>query len=201
MLQDQDLAFMSNKLQVPLIVGDIINDRAALSDDVHYGLHEVISDLQPDSALICIALSAKVIAGQIKNAAPSMRVLEMECDRIIQEYGYVWSRNVKNLPVEADDVFDVLIHTADDLEALSELLETNGLFLARRDGSAAEIFKILQTQAKTQAMVADAFMSMAEEQVSRDKDVSRAPVLASSEFSDAVLGDNVITFPAGQAIH
>jgi len=44
MLSDRDLALLTNRLQIPLIVQDIQSGRGMLSPDVEYGLHEILSD-------------------------------------------------------------------------------------------------------------------------------------------------------------
>ena len=44
MLSDRDLAKLTNTLQVPLVVQDIIDGQSTLTPDVQYGLHEIISN-------------------------------------------------------------------------------------------------------------------------------------------------------------
>jgi hypothetical protein len=193
MLSHKDFAFLANKLQAPVIISDILNNRTAFSDDIHYGLHELISDFQPDTALLAIALGAKAIVQKYKYASPSSRVLNIECDRIIYEYGTIWVQNAKDEPLNVGEVFDVLIHTTDDLESIANLLEINTEFLKHKDAEAARICKILSVQARAQAMVSDAFMSMAEDRQPEKARPAPTPMLT------AAFTDNVIQFPIGHA--
>jgi len=68
-MPEKEIAKIANRLQVPLIIADIMNDEGTLTDDVKFGLHEILSDYQPDSALLSIALSALSIANTHKHRA------------------------------------------------------------------------------------------------------------------------------------
>jgi len=197
MLSNKDLALLANKLQVPVVVTDILDGKGVFTDDVQYGLHEVISDFQPDSALLSIALSARKIAYIYEPASPSMKVMVMECERIIEEYGELWLKNARHETLNDDDVFDVLIHTTEDLEALAELLELNGSFLRAKDAQASALCDILYIQAQSHALIADTFMAAAEDKaeepaIDAQKDM---PVI---EAARSAIVDNVIQFPGGR---
>ncbi len=194
-LSKHDLAFTANRLQVPVIMGDILHGRETLSDDVIYGLHEVISELQPDSALLAIALGAKTLIGHSTKVSPNLRILEMECERIIGEYGTIWAQNAQGMSINSEQIFNVLIHTSDDLENMAELLEVYGFFLC--DENEQALCKILHAQAKAQILVAEAFICLAQEHVIEQQNAGLE--LAPAAFSSAALGDNIIVFPGQYA--
>lgn len=191
MLNNIELATLANKLQVPMVVSDILNEDGALSDDVKYGLHELISEMQPDSALLAIAISALKVAQIYKNASPSMDVMSIEANRIIDEYGYVWLKNANNQEINSAEIYELLIHTAEDLENIAELLDLNCSFLRAKDSDAARLCDILYIQAKSHALIAEEFIS-ATDQMVVNGDV---PVL---HAHTPVFTDNVIAFPAGR---
>ena len=58
MLSDQNLAVLSNDLQVPRIIGDVLCGVETLGDDGRFALHGLLSDMEPDAALLAIALGA-----------------------------------------------------------------------------------------------------------------------------------------------
>lgn len=191
MLSNTELATLTNKLHIPLIVQDILDGEGALTDDVRYGLHDTISDFQPDSALLAIALSARKIASIYKDASPSMDVMGLEAERLVDEYGRLWLKNASHQVLDGDEVYDTLIHTAEDLESLAELLDLNCSFLRMKDSLAASLCDILYIQARSHSLIAEEFMRVADEMVAGGETVqvsSKAPVFT----------DNIIPFPVTQ---
>lgn len=188
MLQTQEFAQLTNTLQVPATMGQILRGEERFSDDIEYGLHEVISNMQPDTALLAIAVSAKTItaAHNVKNI-PALNVLEMECDRIIEEYGEVWVQNAQNQPVDEDRIFDVLINTAEDLESLAELINTACSMLRGARNNAPHLCDILYVQATSHALIAEAYMEAADQAVEQYTE----ELSANARMSQS----NVIQFP------
>ena len=119
-MRDQDIAKIANRLQVPIIISDILNGEGILTDDVQLGLHEILSDDQPDSALLSIALSARALAENFHGKAAIFTMLTQECDRIIAEYGMMWLRNAQAKKLDDNTVFETLVHIPEDLEATKE---------------------------------------------------------------------------------
>jgi hypothetical protein len=191
MLSNKELALVATKLQVPLIVSDILSGQGELTDDVHYGLHSVISDQQPDSALLCIALSGLKIANVFHRASPGISVLKIQCESVINDYAALWLQNAENEDVSEIDAMDALSCVSEDLEGLSELLDLAVGFLQSKDETAASLAKILSVQAKSQAMIADEFYGVLYSQVTDAE---------TPKVSDAIAGkatngnDNVIPF-------
>ena len=184
MLSDTKLAKLANTLQVPLIVKDIIDGQATLSPDAQYGMHEVLSNYQPDSALLCIALSVRTIAKHYQYTSTNMAIMRNECDRIITEYGGLWLKNAEDKCLDDNLVFDTLEQIPEDLEALAELIEINIGQLREDNGDLAGVAEIMAVQARTQTLIADTFIDM----MDQENDAAiEAPIYA--------YNDNVIPFP------
>ena len=194
MLSEHDLAGLTNRLQVPLIIQDILNDQGALTDDVQYGLHEILSDYEPDSALLCIALSARKIATRFQHRVANLAVLKIECDRIIADYAELWLNNAKDRPVDDNLVFDTLMNIPEDLEGLAELLEINKAFLQRHSADAANLCEILIVQANAQILVAETFVEIMDTDSEEDI-MANDNGLADIPAQAAATGGNVIQFP------
>jgi hypothetical protein len=180
MLKSRDLASVATKLQVPLIVSDILNGAEELTDDVEYALHEAISELQPDSALLCIALCGAKLANA-GGKSPSMRVLEIECRKIVDEYALLWLHNAEGSDVDEDQAFETLSGAQEDLEDLSGLLDNCLNVFEHKNPDAAIICNILSIQASAQAVIAEAYF----EAIGIEPVVPEVPILAS----------NIIPFP------
>ncbi len=193
MLNEKDLAGLTNRLQVPLIIQDILEGMSELTDDVTYGLHEVLSDYEPDSALLCIALSARKIAARFQHRISNLAVLKMECDRIISDYAELWLNNAKDRPVDDNLVFDTLMNIPEDLEGLAELLEVNQAFLSRYSEDAANLCEILIIQANAQILVAETFVEIFERE--EDETLANDNGLADMPAQAAASGTNIIQFP------
>ena len=159
-VEEQDLAYMVNRLQVPLIINEILDGTQTLCDETHYALHETLSDVQPDTALITIALSMQALVKHSRS--PFAMSLTFEAERLIQDYGSLWMSNAKNQAVSPHQIFDVLIHVAEDLDAVAELLELHESTLREQNHVVTQICQILFVQARAQALIAETFMDMVE---------------------------------------
>lgn len=158
MLKDFDLARLNTKLQVPLIVQDILDGHEVLNGDAEYGLHEILSDYQPDSALLSIAFSGHKIASRFEECGVSMAVLKMECELMIADYAGLWMDHAKSQPIDHTLLMDTLADIPSDLESLAELLESTRMILEAQHPHAANLCEILLTQARAQALIAEAFI-------------------------------------------
>lgn len=200
LMRDQDIAKIANRLQVPLIIGDILSGESALTNDVHMGLHEVLSDDQPDSALLSIALSAYTLATRFQDRAATFGMVKVECERIIAEYGMMWLRNAQAKTLDDNTVFETLVHIPEDLECLSELLELAKIALQNTNKEAAALCTILTTQASAQSIIAQAFldsMDMYDDEpwsIYQDEDIDMNALVA-EQAAQTFYTDNVITFP------
>lgn len=182
MLNNKDMATMIAKLQAPLVVADLLPYPEALTGDEEYALHEMISEMQPDSALLAIAASALKIANANRNFSPAFRFLSMECARIVEEYGPLWMRNAEDNLADDDAVFETLSRTPEDLRDLAEMIEMCNMMSAKAAPKAAALGHVLAVQARAQSIVAEAYVEAMEAQ-------EIEPVAVHT------MRDNVVTFP------
>jgi hypothetical protein len=189
MLKARELAKVANKLEAPMVVSDIMGGQQKLTKDVNFALHNVISDMQPDAALLCIALCAKKIAGAHAKASPSLSVLEMECGRIVDDYAELWLTNAESGDVDEFEALDAISNITEDLESIAELLELNMSYVRDINGAAYALFNLLSIQARSHALVAEAFMEAIDDAVYAPPKAEIKPLVAGMETN------NVISFP------
>ncbi len=161
MLHDKDLAILTIKLQVPLFVRDAIIANKPLSDDVHYAIHDAISDMQPDTALLCMAVTIQQMLKVLpqKDRVDS-QVLSLECSRIISEYGAIWLKNLRHESMDNAYILKVLENIPEDLDVLCDLMDVGlGIHVAEKS-PAAEILDILSIQAGAHAIIAEEFLDV-----------------------------------------
>ncbi len=194
MLSERDLARLANTLEIPMVVQDILDGGTVLAPEIRYGLHEVMSNYQPDAALLCMVLAGRKIAMRCLKRHGSrnfsgMAVLKMECDRLIEDYAELWINHAGSRPVDDNLLFDTLSQIPEDLESMAELLEMNAALLRSRGEreDMAVICDILAIQGRAQTLIADAFVEVMEQNE------------AALEILPAATGtgndNNVIAFP------
>lgn len=156
-ITDKTRAIMINRLHVPAIIDDIISGKEELTSELEYSLHDLIADMQPDSALLCIATCAQKIANSYILASASMHVMHVETERMIEDYADLWVKNALDKHVDEHSALDALSNITEDLECLADLLSLNLSFLKAKDKIAVKLFDILQIQATSHQMIADEF--------------------------------------------
>ncbi len=191
MMNDKDRAFVANKLQAPLVVSGIMDGGESLSDETRYALHCLISDMQPDSALLAIALAASNIASVHYASSPGIRILKLQSECIINDYAALWLQNAQGQAVSENDALETLSYVAEDLENLSELLELGMGAIESKDETANQLLDILLIQARAHSMVAEAFLDALE--MNHDKEEEE---MVGDSYAPPRLENNIIPFRA-----
>ena len=202
MLSEKELATVTNRLQVPLIVQDILSDCLEFTDDVRLALHEELSDDQPDSALLSIALAAQKIANTAMGNAAIMKLIDMESNRIIAEYASIWLKNMQEKTLDDNMVFETLVHIPEDLESLAELLDVACIAFKLEESEAADLCEILAVQARAQALIAETYLETLDLNTEDPLEMHQGfdQVLADQE-TQSNYNDNVIQFPTGNRVN
>lgn len=190
----EDVARLHAYLVVPVAVSDALASAAPLEGETQYGLHVALSEIDPDSALLAIALSAYRIAQDFTGQVPVASALKMEADKIIQDYAPDWLAHYHDHPVMGDDLYDLLCHVPEDLESLADLLESLQASIRDSLDPAHTLCSILAIQARAHMEIADYVINELENEnlgLDEDRDTFDAPVL----FANEEPGSNIILFP------
>lgn len=159
MTGEKDRDFLNKKLHVPLMVRDLLLG-GRLKDQERYSLHEIISDFQPDAALLAIALATLEVTNTQGYPTTSLKFLRNHCERIIAEYAPLWIEHARGKKVNDTVLFDTLAKIPEDLEIMAELLSVNADALRQHDKKAATILDIFVIQANAQALIAGEYVDV-----------------------------------------
>lgn len=184
MMNNKDTALMTTKLHVPLLVRDILEGN--VSYDAGYDLHAMISDMQPDAAILTMALSIRQICQSLPqdNFIPT---LNMACDRIINDYGPCWLAHANDKDVDTIYLMDLLTHLPEDFETLSEFIDLVMAYVPE-DSATYDILETLSIQANAHSLIAETFLEAIDDQHKIEMQKLGIP----SSFPQ---GDNIVAFP------
>lgn len=191
MMNNKELAWVAAKLYVPVAACRSMDVKKDMEPDAHYALHDTLADMQPDEALLSIAITAKHIAKCYAGTNSGTEVLSMECDRIIDDYGPLWMQHEQNGKKDNGYLVSILENIPEDLETLAELIEVNLAYASYDNPVIAEICEILQIQAGAHAIIAEEFLSVMEMAEAQNRKTRKMP----SGFMAANTDENVIAFP------
>lgn len=189
LLNEQQLALLHTYLMVPMAVGDVLYNNTAVNDDSQYALHEALSEIDPDSALLAIAISAKHIALRYVNYIPVAAALSLEASKIIDDYGPEWLANYRGVPLDENALQASLAHVPEDLESIADLLDAVRFALSDTEDPSIVLCDILSIQARAHMEIADFILS------ELDKDEGEAFAVADFTAKQVPSGDNIILFP------
>jgi hypothetical protein len=191
----EDVARLHAYLVVPVAVSDALLSATPLEGETQYGLHVALSEIDPDSALLAIALSAYRIAQDYTGQIPVASALKMEADKIIQDYAPDWLAHYHDHPVQGDALYDLLSHVPEDLESLADLLESLQASIRDPQDPAHTLCAVLAIQARAHMEIADYVLTAIENEslgLEEETDRFEAPVL----FAETTPGSNIILFPS-----
>ncbi len=154
-LSDHQLATLQARFVVPIAVRMILNGSEQLDDACEAALQECLSELQPDTGLLCLALCAQHIATAAQKS-PIADMLAIAATRMADEYGAALlaeaghSSMAETAPLTNEDALLLLYQVPEDLEELATLLDA---VLAQADPHSPEslLCDILSIQALVHA--------------------------------------------------
>lgn len=189
LLNEQQLALLHTYLMVPIAVGDYLYNNTKVSDDGQYALHEALSEIDPDSALLAIAISAKHIALRYVNYIPVAAALSLEASKIIDDYGPDWLANYRGAPLDEDALRESLSHVPEDLESIADLLDAVRQALTDSEDPCIILCDVLSIQARAHMEIADYILT------ELDRDDGEGFAVADYTAAAVPSGDNIILFP------
>jgi hypothetical protein len=154
-LDHNERAKLHAKFIVPIVIDAMLRGDEALDDVAEYSIHEILSELAPDTALLCIALCAQHLAAGANNLLIA-HALHAEADMIVNEYGPHWLAHEAGARALRDrELRELLSFVPEDLEALGDLLEGLEAELDESRAIAAILCDILKTQARSHMEAAE----------------------------------------------
>jgi hypothetical protein len=203
-LSQSQIEQLRQHLIVPLAVGDILHHDLAVEPDMQYGLHMALSEIDPDSALLAIALCARDIATKSLALAPIALALQLEANHIIEAYGATWLHHHTKGPMQENDFEAVLEDVPEDLEAMADLLDAlcADLIEETDEESSATVLlgNLLSIQARAHMEIADYILAEIEFEKDVNKNAEQGLPAPEREMIDldAHVGNNIILFPGAQ---
>jgi len=157
-LNDNELAALHAKFIVPVAMSRMLNNLEPLDDVAEYMLHDMIGSHKPDTALLCSALCAQNVAAHAAHL-PIGRILTIEANRVVEEYGPLWIRHAsKSLDIDDRKIGDALNHVPEDLESIGDLLLATCGELGEDKQAAAVLAEILGSEAHMHREEAEALL-------------------------------------------
>lgn len=158
-LDDRDLARLHTHFSLPLVVSDVLRRIGPLSDDEEYAVHLALSEMQPDSALLCIALCCQHIAARHSLDDPDAFTLAAESARVVDAYGPLWLHHAEGGAAASESLIVARLGQVPlDLEALTEAMESVGEGLPASDLCAAQLLQAFRIQAESHALIAESYI-------------------------------------------
>lgn len=118
---ENEMAKLHARFVVPVAVHGMLRGDEPLDDVAEYTLNDIIGGLQPDTALLCLALCAQHVAASLPRLGIA-RALQIEAGMIVDEYGPVWLANEQGSDLINEKALRTLLtHIPEDLESLSDL--------------------------------------------------------------------------------
>ena len=179
------MAQLKNRLQMPMLIRDLLVTGLSPSDDTTYGLHEMMGNFQPEEALLCAAFIMKDIAALESDQSDDLKFLHMECDRIIDRYCARDDLAQENPELWTKTEGDTLHLIADDIEDFLEVVFLCYMTFEITNPQRTDILNIITAQLQSHAMIVDEVMllredmrteSMAENAVTKETNIVLFPV-------------------------
>ena len=146
---------MRQQLIVPLAVTDILKYDLNVEPDMQYSLHMALSEADPDSALLAIALCAQDLAAKCIKHAPIANILQKEAADLLADYGPSWLHNNLNAPIPSYVYEDILDTIPEDLEGLADLIDALYAELGEENSPIATLARLLSIQARAHMEIAE----------------------------------------------
>jgi hypothetical protein len=155
-LSDKDIAKLYTSLELPIVAGEALAEQHMLDPDEEYAFHKAMSDMQPDAALLCMALCAEQIYFTLPSGIMEADALLLEIDRILSIYGALWLvRITEDKPVPEEFILDALKGLPEDHKRIRSLMADLDVNLPHEAQAASQLLGIMQIQAEANVMIAE----------------------------------------------
>lgn len=180
---NQQLALLKNRLQIPLIVRELLESSRLPSDDENYAMHDMLGNHKSEDALLCGAFVMKEIAVLEDATQSDIALLHMECERLIERYSARDDLAQENPELYADTEIAMMDSLSEDLEGFLDLLALCKLSYEITAPHIAQILDIVDAQLHSHLMIIDEVINLINDEE------PEMPLPTGYE------ADNVISFP------
>lgn len=181
---DRNLALLKSRLQLPLIVRQLLKSGEKMEGETKYAIHTLLGDLDPVQALLCAAFCLKEIADYEGLDFSGYNFLHTECNRLIKRYAHAHLFMQEGHAGQTESVASAWAELAEDLENFSEMLDLCRLSFEVVGPHSFEILEILSIQIDAQALIAEEVSGQTG--TAKEKTAPLTPIAAQG---------NVIPFP------
>ncbi len=189
MAQDnKQMALLKNKMQMPLIVRDMLITNQIPNAEENYALHELLGNFSADEALLCSAFVMKEIANFETISSNDLTFLHMECDRLIERYSAKTSLAEENPEIWSEAQINMVDIIYEDIADFIELIELCQLSFEITNPNIVKFLNIITPQLQSHMIIIDEVISM--QQKSIGAGASLTPPITGFE------ADNVVMFPS-----
>ncbi len=185
-VNNKQMALLKNRLQMPLIVRDMLITNQIPTSDENYALHELLGNFSADEALLCSAFVMKEIANFETITSSDLTFLHMECDRLIERYSGRDDLAKENPEIWSEAQINMVDIIYEDLVDFLELLELCQLSFEITNPNLVKFLNIMKPQLQSHMMIIDEVISMQQKPVG-DNTLLTPPITGFE-------ADNVIMF-------
>lgn len=167
-LTDIEVAKLQTYFVIPMAVQKMVMNNEPLDADDEYALHESLSEMQPDSALIAIALCARYIGFAI-GGKEGTNLLNHSAF-IVSEYGSAWLAHAEECLMESEIIesegknldntilLDLLMDTPEDLSSISMMLTACAQKIEEKSAILTRLCQIMAIQAASHSDIAELYV-------------------------------------------
>lgn len=181
-MNNQTAAQIINKLQVPAVISDILS--GTKQEEEQFALSAIISDMQPDTALLAMACSMKRIVAPYLQASPSLQITDMECEKLIKDYIDHITGQPLTANMDQENAVERLDELQEDYEYLLQLIDLDINFLSAKDAIATQLCVFIKKHLSAQKLIVETMLQALDEDFAKVED---KPIFASNK-------NNVIPF-------
>ena len=154
-LNSSEIAGLHLKFTLPLATGDVLTGHEAFDDVTEYTMEEMLAEMQPDTALLCLSLCAQNIA-QAHPGVPVAAVLGSEAQKYVEHYGPVWlAYDRGDLQITDAQAREILATVPEDLEALGDLILAVAGSVSAKSPVSAKLCEMLGSNALMHSELAE----------------------------------------------
>ncbi|MCB1592423.1 MAG: hypothetical protein KDI90_08235 [Alphaproteobacteria bacterium] len=147
---------------LPTIIKGALNGQIALNPEAEHSIHTVISEMEPDIALLCCAHIAQEIYKFEKARELDLAFLGKLSEKIIKEFRPLCALSQTAPDLRAAKLKAALPRLADQMEKFMDNLDLTRVALEIYDTEAAAILDILRIQLQGQFLIVDQLIEIQE---------------------------------------